>query len=169
MVCTLSLVFLSACAKQTSTEILFDGFHMTRYLDDKIYRQTPIANSWENITIYQAQQEGTGIANSLVINKLPFSSWVSLRQIVDLNMQQIKETLQQYKQLSSRTTKVVCGKEELTGYYVSFQYFLEEKQPFYVGQYFFASQDTLYLVSFHTTNKSDLGSLSQSIKTIACK
>jgi hypothetical protein len=84
-------------------------------------------------------------------------------------MQQIKETLQQYKQLSSRTTKVVCGKEELTGYYVSFQYFLEEKQPFYVGQYFFASQDTLYLVSFHTTNKSDLGSLSQSIKTIACK
>ena len=165
----LSLVFLSACTKQTSTQVVFDTYHMTRFLDDKIYRQTPIEASWQNITIYQSQQEGTGTTNSLVINRVPLMSWVSLTQVVDLNMQQVKESLSKYTQLSSRTTKIACGNQQLTGYYVTFQYFLNEKQPFYVGQYFFASQETLYLISFHTATKADLGSLSQSITTLSCK
>lgn len=168
IVCIFSLVFLSACTKQTSTQVVFDTYQMTWFLDDKIYHQTPIETSGQNITIYQSQQEGTGVANSLVINRVPLMTGVSLGQVVDLNMQQVKETLQQYKELSSKTTKIVCGAEKLTGYYINFQYSLDGKQAFYVGQYFFASHDMLYLISFHTASKNDLGSLSKSIKTISC-
>lgn len=169
MLCMITLIFLSACAKQASTDIVFDTYQMTWFLEDKIYHQKPIANSGENITIYQAQQDGTGVANSLVINKLPMMSGVSLQEVVAVNAQQLKETLQQYKLISSKMQKVPCKGNELSWYYTNFEYALDEKQTFSVGQYFFASYDMLYLISFHSTNKKDISAFVKSVKTITCK
>ncbi|MEI7562263.1 MAG: hypothetical protein WCJ39_00650 [bacterium] len=99
---------------------------------------------------------------------MPLLTGVSLTQVVDLNMQQIKETLQQYKSLATRSQNVTCAGKSLSGYYVSFEYALGEKQNFYVGQYFFVADDMLFLVSFHSKDESDLKSFAQSTKTITC-
>ena len=164
-----SILLLTWCGSKKFTQVQFDSYSMNRYLNDKIYQQSPIATSGQQITIYQAQQQTTGVANSLIINKMPLTSGIALQDIVDLNMQEIATSLQKYKLHTQKRINVPCGKTQLTGYYVDFEYTMNADKPFYVSQYFFASSDTLYLISFHTSSDTDSSTLSQSIQTLSCK
>jgi hypothetical protein len=67
-----ALLLLAGCgAKEPSQTIQFDHYRMTRYTQSKVYKTTTPAT--DTTIRYQAEEITTGIANSFIVEKLPFS------------------------------------------------------------------------------------------------
>lgn len=106
----LSIALLTGCGatKMTSMPIRFDAYAMRRYTNDKIYQQEKTPISTDMSVVYEAVQQGTGTPNSLIITRVPISSGAAAEEIIELNAQQLKQKLLNYKGTLPKKINVVC-------------------------------------------------------------
>ena len=64
--------------------------------------------------VYQATQQDTGTANSLLVGKVGVASGASVEEIVELNAQQIQQKLLNYKGTDPKLARVICDDIRLT-------------------------------------------------------
>ena len=168
VLCGLSLVMLAWCGQKTMMQVSFGTYSLQWNTNGKIY--TAKANQPWAITLYQAQQVTTGKANSLIVSQLELSSGASLLDVVKFNTDQLgKKLLSFYISDETRQQNLRCGKTQLTGYANRFSYKLDEKQTFYVYQYYFMQGHVLYLISFQADNSKDVTATAGSISSLMCK
>jgi hypothetical protein len=111
----LSIFLLTGCGgKTTSMPLQFDGYAMQRYTNNKIYLQSHTPISTDMHVIYQATQQGTGTANSLIVAKISISSGASIEEIVELNIQQLQQKLSNYQGTDPKPAKTTCNDIRLT-------------------------------------------------------
>jgi hypothetical protein len=112
----LGVLLLTGCGGKTMSmmPIRFDTYAMKRYTDGKIYQQSDVPVSTSMTMVYQAVQQGTGIANSLIVTKVSVSSGVSVEEIAELNIQQIQQKLLNYKGTAPKISRITCDDIRLT-------------------------------------------------------
>jgi hypothetical protein len=62
-----------------------------------------------------------------------------------------------------------CWAEPLTWYILNFSYDLDQENHFFVTQYVFTQDTSVYALSFHSISSKDAAAMKKSIRTITCK
>lgn len=159
-------MLFSWCSKKTVQEVTFDQYGMQRDTNGKTY--LPTTPQGDTSIAYQAQEDGTGMINSLIVSRLVLPRSGDLETIVQANYQQLQKKLTNFKWDKPVLFKFPCGEMRLTWYILDFSYDVEKDQHFSAYQYFFIAHSLLYTISFNTTSSKDLKAMRKSVKTIEC-
>ena len=146
---------------------------MTFYDNEKKYSEIPFDGSVVGMNIRKEMKEkivewDTGFINSLIIVTTPIQSWTDIQQLVDSNTKNLQLKLLEYAATDNENENVECDDLQYSWYVTAFSYQLEN-QPLYGGQYFFTSDEGLYLVSLISDDQKDIKSFLTSIGSITCK
>ena len=159
-----ALALLTGCSAKTVQPVSFDHFSMQRYTNHKIYLPE---TTTDTSIIYQAKQQTTGIANSLIITKILLTSGARFDDTVTANYDQLQKKLTAYAGDAPSRYDTICDKIHLIWYDLSFSYTME-KTTFWTYQYFLQQEPYLYVISLHTNDNNDISYMTKSIKTIMC-
>jgi len=168
-----TLIFFSGCTSKSSSLISFDGFTIKFYDNEVSYISTSTDTSIEGMIVLKEMKEDvvkgdTGFVNSFVIFKTSLYSWADFSKIVEANTKTMQTKLLNYISIENKNKGFDCDKKEYQWVLSVFSYEIE-KETLYTAQYFFADDDSMYLLSLASDTKKDVDHFTKSIRKIDCK
>lgn len=168
-----TLLFLWGCGSKTSIPLAFDGFTMKLYNNEKQYMNDTTETSVEGMMLQKQMKEivpfnDSWYINSLLIFRIPIASWIDFEELVSSNIKTMQTKMVKYVTTDSDKRKIKCDNLQYSWYITTFSYQLGTT-TIYGGQYFFAEEGILYLISLSSDEEKDIKAFIKSAKTVKCK
>ncbi len=160
-------LLLSGCTKKNVMNAEFASYTFQRDTNNHVY--TVVSPNNQEGVIYQAQEDTTGLANSVIVSMFTMWQDTALEVLVKENISQLKKKLFHFSWGAIKKKNSTCKWIYLSGYQTDFLYDIDEQQRFYVYQYYFQDTNAVYIVSFHSADKKDQKVFAKSLKNILCK
>jgi len=115
----------------------------------------------------QPAKWNTGFINSFIIVRTSIKTWIDIKDLVVSNTKELQLKLLKYQATDNESRKVQCNDLQYSWYITAFSYQLDT-ETLYGGQYFFADDEALYIVSLSSDDQKDIQAFIKSIGTITC-
>jgi hypothetical protein len=92
---------------------------------------------------------------------------MDMEELTEANIKQIQLKLLNYSAIDNEKKKVKCDDLQYSSYITAFSYQID-KERLYAGQYFFADDESLYMLSLNSDNEKDIQAFIRSAKTVKC-
>lgn len=167
----LTLLILTGCTSKSNFSLTFDQFTLKIYDNKKSYSNLPLDTTIGMNVLTEMKENtttwDTGFINSLIVIKTDIQSWTDIKTFVTSNTKTLQRKLLKYTSTNNTSKNIKCTTWQYSWYITAFSYLLD-KQTLYDGQYFFTTDESIYIISLTSDDQKDIKSFIKSIGTIKC-